>query len=159
MHMTTKTNIFSVSLIAIVAVIAATNSYANIVGKTYVDNRLDNISLLEGPQGEIGAQGPQGEVGVQGPQGLTGAQGLQGEIGAQGSQGIAGADGAQGPQGADGAQGPQGDTGSVSSVVTTGSGYIISDISGTSTLTVTKSNVQIPFGSENATTYATIWVE
>jgi len=43
--------------------------------------------------------------------------------------------------------------------VVSGTGYVVSDISGTTSLNVTKSNIQIPVGSEASTTYATIWVE
>ncbi len=55
-------------------------------------------------------------------------------------------------------------TSAISTAVTvnaTGTGNLISNISGsgTDTLTVTKSNVQIPVGSATATTYANIWVE
>ena len=58
--------------------------------KEYVDEQIDEIELLPGPQG------PQGEQGQQGPQGPQGEQGQQGP---------------QGPQGEQGPQGPQGETG------------------------------------------------
>lgn len=43
---------------------------------------------------------------------------------------------------------------------TTGTGAVVTDVSQTDgKVSVTKGNVQIPVGSESATTYATIWVE
>ena len=57
---------------------------------------IDNIQVLEGPQGPAG---PQGAPGIQGGIGPQGMQGLQGEVGPQGAQGIQGTEGVEGPQG------------------------------------------------------------
>ncbi|MDR1338256.1 MAG: hypothetical protein LBJ73_04495 [Rickettsiales bacterium] len=73
--------------------------------------------------------------------------------------GPAGPTGATGATGATGPAGPTGPAGSVNAVNVTGTGNMVTEISGTSTLAVTKGNVQIPVGSATATTYATIWVE
>ena len=49
----------------------------------------------------------------------------------------------------------------VQTVTTSGTGAVVTGVSANTngTVTVTKGNVQIPSGSENATTYASIWVE
>jgi hypothetical protein len=134
--MTKTTGIFAVSMIAMMAVGVGTDEvHANLASKAYVDREINNISLTPGPQG------PTGSTGNTGAQGATGAQGTQGNRGYQGYQGATGA------------------TGAVSSVTNSGSGYVVTGLSGTSALTVTKANVQIPVGSATATTYATIWVE
>ena len=105
---------------------------------TYVDEKIAEIELMPGPQGEKGEQGPQGlqggigPMGPQGPQGpqgesftydmftdeqieqLRGPQGIQGEQGVQGEvgpQGIQGPKGEQGEQGIQGEVGPQGEQG------------------------------------------------
>lgn len=72
-----------------------------------IQEQIDNIELIPGPEGP---QGPQGEPGPQGEQGLQGEQGIQGETGAQGEQGI---QGEQGEQGETGLQGPQGEPGPI----------------------------------------------
>lgn len=67
-----------------------------------LDQKIANISKLEGPQGpsgERGERGPQGLVGPQGPKGETGSQGLTGPTGATGPQGPAGIDGVDGEDG------------------------------------------------------------
>ena len=72
---------------------------------------------IQGPQGEKGAQGEQGPIGEQGPTGEQGPQGIQGltgdkgETGDKGPQGEKGAQGEQGPQGDQGPQGNKGETG------------------------------------------------
>lgn len=73
-----------------------------------LEERVDTLNLIPGPQGPEGPQGPQGEVGPQGPagaDGATGPQGPQGETGPMGPQGLTGPQGLQGPAGADGAAG------------------------------------------------------
>ena len=61
--------------------------------KSYVDNAIAEIELLEGPQGPQGPQGLQGEkgdtgeVGPQGPQGFQGPKGEKGDVGPQGPKG------------------------------------------------------------------------
>ena len=60
----------------------------------FVNQEINKIELLPGPQGEQGLQGPQGEQGEQGP---------QGDIGPEGPQGPAGKDGVNGKDGKDGA--------------------------------------------------------
>ena len=71
--------------------------------------KIDNVSLLPGPKGDIG---PKGEQGVDGN---IGATGLRGEVGPQGLFGFSGEDGNTGPQGEvgpTGEVGPQGEIGS-----------------------------------------------
>lgn len=58
-----------------------------------LQNQIDNIELLPGPQGHPGPEGPQGLKGEQGLQGLQGEKGERGETGSQGPQGE------QGPRG------------------------------------------------------------
>ena len=53
-----------------------------------LNNRIDNIQLTPGPQGEAGPQGPAGNDGA------VGATGAQGPTGAQGADGTDGEDGA-----------------------------------------------------------------
>ena len=83
----------------------------------YLEDRIDNIDLLpgpEGPQGPKGDEGPQGEPGPQGPKGDKGNIGLTGDIGPRGpkgDKGDPGEEGPQGPKGDDGAEGPQGPQG------------------------------------------------
>ena len=88
--------------------------------KSYVDNAIEEIELMAGPQGPRGEIGPKGDKGEQGPQGatgpqgdigLTGAIGPQGPKGEQGIQGLQGPKGEQGPIGLTGPQGPKGDKG------------------------------------------------
>lgn len=64
-----------------------------------------------GPQGPKGDTGPQGPQGIQGPKGDTGARGATGATGARGPQGLKGATGATGPQGPKGDKGDRGATG------------------------------------------------
>ncbi len=76
-----------------------------------LEDAINNIQLIPGPQG---TQGPQGLQGTAGPQGTSGSEGAQGAQGLQGPQGIQGTPGSQGPagtQGPQGAQGPQGPSG------------------------------------------------
>jgi len=82
---------------------------------TKTDNlqeQIENIELIpgpEGPQGEQGIQGPKGdtgEIGPQGEQGPIGETGLQGIPGIQGEQGIQGIQGPIGPEGPQGLPGP-----------------------------------------------------
>ena len=79
--------------------------------KEYVDEQIDEIELLPGPQGPQGVQGPQGPEGPEGPQGPQGTQGIQGPQGPAGADGQQGETGPQGPQGPEGPQGPQGTQG------------------------------------------------
>ena len=82
--------------------------------KKYVDNKINNISLIPGEQGPPGQTGNTGPQGPPGDTGSLGPQGLQGEPGNTGPQGIQGIPGNTGPQGATGntgPQGPQGNTG------------------------------------------------
>ena len=85
------------------------------VTEEYVDQKIAEIELLEGPQGPQGPAGPEGPMG---PQGIQGIQGEKGEKGDQGEQGPEGPMGPEGPQGAPGEmgpmgpEGPKGDTGS-----------------------------------------------
>ena len=96
---------------------------------TYVEEKIAEIELTPGPQGEkgeqgeqgiqglqgeIGPQGPQGEIGPQGPQGIQGERGERGEPGQKGDagdRGLQGIQGEQGPVGPKGDQGPQGEVG------------------------------------------------
>lgn len=88
------------------------NGYAT---EEYVDQKIAEIELLEGPQGPQGPAGPEGPMG---PQGIQGIQGEKGEKGDQGEQGPEGPMGPEGPQGVPGEmgpmgpEGPKGDTGS-----------------------------------------------
>ncbi len=81
---------------------------------TYTDGRKENLGVVTGPQGSIGAQGPQGDMGqegAQGPVGAVGSQGPEGAPGEEGPEGISGEKGPQGPQGEPGEVGPEGDIG------------------------------------------------
>lgn len=95
----------------------------------YVDKKIADIELLEGPQGIQGEQGPAGIDGVDGkdftydmftqeqlealvgPQGERGEMGPEGEQGPQGVQGEKGEKGDKGDQGEIGPMGPQGPAG------------------------------------------------
>jgi len=60
---------------------------ARIAADTHLQAQINNIQLIEGPQGpqgETGSTGPQGETGLTGPQGETGLTGPQGPQGAPG---------------------------------------------------------------------------
>ncbi len=72
---------------------------------TYLNNRIDNISLTPGPKGDAGATGSQGPIGLTGPAGLQGVAGTNGANGLDGQNGIDGATGPQGPAGPPGANG------------------------------------------------------
>ena len=61
--------------------------------KEYLNERINNIELIPGPEG------PQGIQGVPGPQGEQGERGPQGDIGPQGEPGPEGPEGPQGPAG------------------------------------------------------------
>ena len=67
--------------------------------------RINNIQLIPGPQGETG---PRGETGATGPQGAQGPRGERGPQGPQGPQGLQGPKGDTGPTGPEGPQGPRG---------------------------------------------------
>ena len=64
--------------------------------------------MIQGIQGDAGADGEQGIQGIQGIQGDAGADGADGAQGIQGIQGDAGTDGADGAQGIQGIQGDAG---------------------------------------------------
>lgn len=133
--MTKKAWIFSVFVVLAVSVMGTENAFAVIASKNFVDTAIGNIQLIPGPEGPQGPKGDKGDTGDTGPQGIQGEQGPKGD------------------------KGDTGETGAVSSLVVSGTGNFVSDLSGTNTLTVTKSNIKIPVGSETSTTYATIWVE
>lgn len=82
-----------------------------------LQKQIDEIELIEGPQGpqgEKGAQGTQGEQGIQGergPEGAEGPRGAQGETGPRGPEGQVGFQGPEGPQGKTGPEGPPGPAG------------------------------------------------
>ena len=96
---------------------------------SYVDEKIAEIELLEGPQGPKGEQGPAGKDGIDGkdftydmftqeqlealvgPQGERGEEGPEGPTGPQGEQGEKGEQGPAGPQGEQGPMGPQGPVG------------------------------------------------
>lgn len=65
----------------------------------YLQNQINQISLIPGPQGPKGDIGPSGLPGPQGIAGPMGPQGIQGETGSQGPRGF------QGPQGEPGFSG------------------------------------------------------
>ena len=77
----------------------------------FVNERIAEIELLEGPQGLQGEQGPKGDQGEQGPKGDQGEKGEQGETGSAGPQGEQGPQGPAGPQGEQGIQGEMGPIG------------------------------------------------
>jgi hypothetical protein len=54
----------------------------------YVDNEIENVASLPGPQGPIGLTGPQGDPGATGVDGLQGPQGIQGIAGPIGPAGL-----------------------------------------------------------------------
>lgn len=78
---------------------------------TYVDEKIAEIQLLEGPQGPQGPQGPIGQRGEKGEKGDQGERGFEGAPGEKGEMGPEGPTGPQGPQGEIGPQGPQGEAG------------------------------------------------
>ena len=76
----------------------------------FVNQEINKIELLPGPQGEPGLQGPQGEQGLQGPQGEPGPAGADGtvsfdELTNEQREAL------RGPRGEQGLQGPQGEKG------------------------------------------------
>lgn len=89
----------------------------------YVDNKIANIELKEGPQGPQGEQGEKGEDGVDGKDFtfdmftdeqlalLVGPQGEKGAEGEQGPQGEKGEKGEKGDKGDPGEMGPMGPQG------------------------------------------------
>lgn len=95
----------------------------------YVDQKIADIELLEGPQGPQGEQGPAGKDGIDGkdftyemftqeqlealigPQGEQGPQGEMGPAGEKGEQGLQGEKGDKGDKGDQGEMGPQGPAG------------------------------------------------
>ena len=83
----------------------------------YVNQEINKIELLPGPQGEPGLQGPQGEQGLQGPKGDEGPMGPKGEKGEQGAAFTYDMfteeqlEALKGPKGDKGEQGPQGEQG------------------------------------------------
>jgi len=64
-----------------------------------LQEQINNIELLPGPQGEQGEHGPMGPQGPQGEQGPIGATGLAGEQGPVGPQGDKGEHGEDGDDG------------------------------------------------------------
>ncbi|HEC18493.1 MAG TPA: collagen-like protein, partial [Gammaproteobacteria bacterium] len=91
---------------------------------TFLNDRIDNISLTPGPQGPQGPQGlagtngTDGAMGMQGPTGPQGPAGANGQDGATGPQGPMGATGMTGPVGPAGPTGPQGPAGANGTGVT-----------------------------------------
>ena len=63
------------------------NLEQNKADKTYVDEEIDKIELLQGPKGDQGEQGPEGP---QGPKGDQGEQGPEGPAGVDGKDGVDG---------------------------------------------------------------------
>lgn len=78
---------------------------SNYYNKQQVDEKITNIQLTPGPQGE---KGEKGEPGIQGPIGLTGPKGDTGLQGPAGEQGPKGEPGEMGPAGKDGINGIDG---------------------------------------------------
>ena len=81
---------------------------------SHLQQQIDNIQLIPGPQGPIGPAGPQG------PEGPVGPEGPQGPIGETGPAGSQGPQGEKGPEGPVGPQGPKGDTGDSGILVVAG---------------------------------------
>jgi len=93
--------------------------------KEEIDQKLNNLSLLEGPKGQDGAsivdayidegwlnlEFSDGQKLIAGNVGVKGPQGPKGDIGEQGPQGERGFIGEEGPQGPQGVQGPIGPRG------------------------------------------------
>lgn len=104
----------SIGLVAAVLVFTGTMRLANAAGDPFtplwnaiqgLQDQIDNLDLIPGPQGETGPQGDPGPIGPQGPQGEVGPQG---PAGTNGTNGLNGVNGTQGPQGLQGIQGPAG---------------------------------------------------
>lgn len=118
------------------------SGYAKI---TYVDEKIADIELLEGPvgpQGPEGPMGPQGEsftfemftpeqlemlIGPKGDKGDIGPQGIQGQPGIQGPEGPAGPQGERGERGPEGLQGIQGEKGEKGDKGDKGDAFIYED--------------------------------
>lgn len=66
-----------------------------------LQQQINEIQLIEGPQGETGPMGETGFQGIQGETGVTGATGPEGQVGYQGPQGETGPQGIQGGPGLD----------------------------------------------------------
>ena len=118
----TSTSVFAADLVEFQS---GTPAKASEVNQNFseLENRIENVQLIPGPQGEqgikgdIGSQGEQGvkgdkgDTGLQGPQGGSGISGPQGEKGDKGDAGVQGIQGEQGLAGDTGLQGDKGDTG------------------------------------------------
>ncbi|MCE9538004.1 MAG: hypothetical protein K8R85_02140, partial [Bacteroidetes bacterium] len=90
-----------------------------------------------------GATGSTGNVGTTGKTGNTGSNGSTGSSGATGGQGNTGSTGSNGSDGTDGAKGSTGSTGYTGitgSTCPTGSGFIPTKVSSTSSTTTTSSS-------------------
>ncbi|MDP2789972.1 MAG: hypothetical protein Q8O51_02480 [bacterium] len=74
----------------------------------HLEQQVEDLAGIPGPQGEQGPVGPQGDIGPVGLQGLPGDNGQPGTPGAQGEPGLDGQTGLDGAQGLPGAQGPAG---------------------------------------------------
>lgn len=89
----------------------------------------------------------------------------QGVTGPTGNPGAIGPIGPQGPQGETGPVGPTGKTGAVSSVSTTGSGNVVTAVSGTSQITVTKgftaapSDIIVVSATQPTSSNCKIWIK
>ena len=64
------------------------NLEQNKADKTYVDEEIDKIELLQGPKGDQGEQGPEGPQGPKGDQGEQGPEGPAGVDGKDGADGL-----------------------------------------------------------------------
>ena len=76
---------------------ASINDVADVLGdyatKDELQQAIDEIELIPGPQGEPGVQGPEGPQGIQGSEGPKGDKGDTGEQGPKGDAGEKGNDG------------------------------------------------------------------
>jgi hypothetical protein len=101
---------------------ASIDDVADVLGdyatKDELQQAIDEIELMPGPEGEPGVQG---EVGPEGPQGPKGDKGDQGEQGIQGEKGDKGDTGEQGPKGDQGDKGEDGKDGLTTSIIVNGS--------------------------------------
>lgn len=100
-----KFRTLSIGLVVAVVVFAGSMRLASASGNPFtplwdaiqgLQDQIDTLALIPGPQGETG---PQGEPGLQGEPGPMGLQGLTGNTGAQGPQGLQGIQGLPGPSG------------------------------------------------------------
>lgn len=96
------------------------------VGKDYVDDKISEIEIIQGPPGEKGEKGDPGEKGEKGDQGEQGIQGEQGEQGEKGDQGEKGEAG----RGIEKIE--QDESGNLSITYTDGTKQTIENVSGTS---------------------------